>query len=56
MAKKGFKRKLTSIFSTDIVGFSRLVNDEEKTVRTLTAYRNVMADLIQQFEVSYATV
>lgn len=56
MAKKRFKRKLTAVFSTDIVGFSRLMDDDEETVRTLTAYRNVMADLIQQYRVVYATV
>ena len=50
MAEKGFKRKLTAILSADAVEYSRLMgDDEEATVRTLTAYRNAMADLIQQF-------
>ncbi len=50
MAEKGFKRKLTAILSANVEGYSRLMGeDEEETVRTLTPYRNAMADLIQQF-------
>ena len=46
MANEGFKRKLTSIFSADAVGYSRLMeDDEEATVRTLTSYREVIARL-----------
>ena len=49
MAEKGFKRKLTAILSADVEGYSRLMdNDEEATVRTLTAFRGVMDTLIQQ--------
>ena len=49
MTEKGFKRKLTSIFSADAVGYSRLMeDDEEATVRTLTSYRNVITTLIKQ--------
>ena len=49
MAEKGFKRKLTAILSADVEGYSRLMGeDEEATVRTLTAYREVMTTLIQQ--------
>ena len=49
MAEKGFKRKLTSIFSADAVGYSRLMeDDEEATVRTLSSYREVIATLIKQ--------
>jgi adenylate cyclase len=49
MPQKGFKRKLTAILSADVEGYSRLMgDDEEATVRTLTAYREVMASLIQQ--------
>ena len=51
MPEEGFKRKLTAILSADVVGYSRLMDDDEKeTVRTLTAYRNATADLIQQFQ------
>jgi len=50
MATKGVKRKLAAILSADVKGYSRLMGeDEEATVRTLTAYREVMASLIGQF-------
>jgi adenylate cyclase len=50
MAEKGFKRKLAAILSADVEGYSRLMdNDEEATVHTLTAYRNAITDIIQQF-------
>ena len=49
MVDEGFKRKLTSIFSADAVGYSRLMeDDEEATVRTLTSYREVITTLIKQ--------
>jgi adenylate cyclase len=45
----GFKRKLTAILSADVAGYSRLMGeDEEATVRTITAYREVLTTLIQQ--------
>ena len=49
MAQESFKRKLTAILSADVEGYSRLMGeDEEATVRTLTAYREVFTNLIQQ--------
>jgi len=49
MAEKGFKRKLTAILSADVEGYSRLMGqNEETTVLTLTAYREVLTTLIQQ--------
>jgi adenylate cyclase len=49
LAEKGFKRKLAAILSADVKGYSRLMgDDEEATVRTLTAYREVLSTLIQQ--------
>jgi TolB-like protein/class 3 adenylate cyclase len=49
MADEGFMRKLTAILSADVEGYSRLMgDDEEATVRTLTAYREVLTTLIQQ--------
>src|SRR5262247_3924122 len=43
------ERKLTAILSADVKGYSRLMGeDEEATIRTLTAYREVMATLIAQ--------
>lgn len=49
MPQEGFKRKLTAILSADVVGYSRLMDDnEEATIRTLTDYREAMGNLIQQ--------
>jgi adenylate cyclase len=49
MTEEGFKRKLTTIFSADVVGYSRLMEDnEEATIQTLNTYRNSMSTLIQK--------
>jgi class 3 adenylate cyclase len=49
MIPERYGRKLTAILSADVKGYSRLMGeDEEATIRTLTAYREVMADLIQK--------
>ena len=49
MTTDGFKRKLTAILSADVVGYSRLMGeDEASTVRTLTAYREVISELVHQ--------
>jgi adenylate cyclase len=49
MAEEGFKRKLTAILSADVVGYSRLMEDNEQaTIQTLNTYRNSMSTLIQQ--------
>jgi len=49
MATKDFKRKLTAILSADVKGYSRLMGeDEAQTVKTITAYREVMSTLIKQ--------
>ncbi|MCG8617165.1 MAG: tetratricopeptide repeat protein [Desulfobacterales bacterium] len=51
MTRKGYKRKLTAILSADVEGYSRLMGeDEEATVRTLTAYREVFAELTRQHD------
>ncbi len=43
------ERKLAAILSADVQGFSRLMGEDEvATIRTLTAYREVMTALIQQ--------
>jgi adenylate cyclase len=50
MTEERVKRKLSAILSADVVGYSRLMGDDEvSTVRTLEAYRKVMSDLIEQF-------
>jgi hypothetical protein len=40
MGGDGFKRKITAIMSPDVVGYSKLMGDDEAaTVKTLEAYR-----------------
>jgi class 3 adenylate cyclase len=47
--EEGFKRKLAAILSADVKEYSRLMReDEAATIRTLTAYREVMTSLIKQ--------
>jgi adenylate cyclase len=49
MTQDGPKRKLTAILSADVVGYSRLMDDnEEATIQTLNAYLASMSILIQQ--------
>jgi adenylate cyclase len=49
MAEEGFRRKLTTMFSADVAGYSRLMGeDEAATVKTLTSYRSIMVELIKQ--------
>src|SRR5512136_230442 len=49
MVTEGFKRKLTAVFSADVVGYSRLMGEDETgTLRTLEIYKGVMSDLIRQ--------
>jgi adenylate cyclase len=43
------KRKLTTILSADVKGYSRLMGeDEELTLRTLNSHKEMMSSLIQQ--------
>jgi len=47
---ENFRRKLAAILSADVKGYSRLMGDDEaSTVRTLTAYREIMAALVRQY-------
>ncbi len=49
MAEGSYKRKLAAVFSADVVGYSRLMGeDEAATVRTLEIYKGVMSELIRQ--------
>jgi adenylate cyclase len=49
MAAGDFKRKLTAVFSADVVGYSRLMGEKEaETVKTLTAYRKIMWEVVNQ--------
>ena len=45
----GTERKLAAILNADVKGYSRLMGDDEAaTVRTLTAYRDLMASRVRQ--------
>jgi class 3 adenylate cyclase len=49
MTGEGFKRKLAALLSADVVGYSRLMRDnEEATVRNLSAHRVLIFEIIQQ--------
>ena len=49
MVTEGFKRKITAIMSSDVVGYSKLMGDDEAaTVKTLETYKSVMSALIDQ--------
>ena len=49
MAEERAKRKMSAILSADVKGYSRLMqDDEEATVRTITAYREVMVAQISE--------
>ncbi|KPJ78283.1 MAG: hypothetical protein AMJ54_04120 [Deltaproteobacteria bacterium SG8_13] len=49
MNSEQYKRKISAIWSADVAGYSRLMgDDEEATVRTITAYREVIAGLIDR--------
>jgi class 3 adenylate cyclase len=50
MVDEGFRRKLATILCADVKGYSRLMDDNEKAaVRTLTACRTAINDLVQQY-------
>jgi len=49
MAQDQFKRKLTTILSADVAGYSRLMGeDEAATVKLLEQYKLIMSELIRQ--------
>jgi len=51
MAQEGFKRKLAGILIADVKGYSRLMEeDEEATIRTITDYRNIITEQVNQHE------
>jgi len=48
MEPTSVERRLTAILSADVKGYSRLMSEDEvATVRTLTAYRELMGLLIK---------
>jgi adenylate cyclase len=51
MTQEEFKRKLTAILSADVIGYSRLMrDDEEATVRDLAAHRVLLTEIIKQHQ------
>ncbi|MHC4587496.1 MAG: adenylate/guanylate cyclase domain-containing protein [Planctomycetota bacterium] len=51
MEQEEFKRKLTAILSADVKEYSRLMSQDERgTIRTLTAYKEAMSKLIQEYK------
>ncbi len=47
--EKDAKRRLAAILSADVKDYSLLMRDDERaTIRTITAYREIMASLVQQ--------
>ena len=50
MTQNKYKRKLTAILSADVVGYSRLMGDDEEfTIQTLNSHRDLMTALIEQY-------
>jgi len=51
MKKDRIKHRLAALLSADVVGYSRLmVNDEVATIRTLSAYRDKMTTIVDDSE------
>ena len=51
MTTQEVKRKLVAILSADVKGYSRLMGeDEEGTIRTLNAYKEVITGFIQKYQ------
>ena len=49
MESKGFKRKLSAILSADVVGYSRLMGEnEEITIRSVNTYRKLITSLTEK--------
>ena len=48
---EGVKRKLTTILAADVEGYARLMRgDEEATLETLAAYRDIIDGLIARHD------
>ncbi len=49
MTQEGFKHKLAAILSADVVGYSRLMSEDEvATIRTLSAYRDKISTVVHE--------
>ena len=50
------ERRLTTILSADVEGYSRLMGEnEEATVKTLSTYREAMSRLIEEHHIAGRT-
>jgi TolB-like protein/class 3 adenylate cyclase/Flp pilus assembly protein TadD len=51
MNQEGTKRKLVALLSADVKEYSRLMSQDERgTIRTLTAYKEAMSSLIEEYK------
>ena len=51
MVNNGIQRKLKAIFSADVHGYSKLMgDDDEQTVNTITAYRELITEVIEKYQ------
>jgi adenylate cyclase len=51
MNEESYKRRLSAILSADVVGYSRLMGeDDEATVSTLTGHRQMMSTIINRHQ------
>jgi adenylate cyclase len=51
MVNNGIQRKLKAIFSADVHGYSKLMgDDDEHTVNTITAYRELITEVIEKYQ------
>jgi len=51
MSPQEFERKLTGILSADVVGYSRLMGEnDDATVRTLTGHREMRSSIIIKYQ------
>jgi adenylate cyclase len=51
MSKDGFKHKLAAILSADVVGYSRLISEDEvSAVRILNSYRNEISSIVNKYQ------
>ena len=50
MTTEDIKRRLTAILSADVVGYSRLMSqDDIGTIETLKSYRKVISESVQKY-------
>ena len=51
MSQEDFKRKLTAMLSADVIGYSRLMEENEvSTVRYMEENKKLMSSLIEEYK------